>query len=190
VDAAMRPAAGPARSFVARSAATRDGVPYRLRAIRTDDAARERAFIVGLSDETLYNRLMYALREPTPQFIRSLVEVDQRERMAIVATLGGEPVAADERIIGVARYATDRPGAKQAEFAVTIADAWQGRGIGRTLLIALIDHARGAGLARLYGTILATNVAMIELAHSLGMHTSPTAGNAQVVEAQLRLVDA
>ncbi len=159
-------------------------MPYRIRAISTDDAGRERAFIGSLSEATLYNRLMYALREPSAQFIRNLVDVDYHESMALVASL---PDAAGEPLIAVARYATDAPGSRRAEFAVAVADAWQGRGVGRRLLAELIAYARARGLATLYGSVLATNQPMIELAHSLGMQTNPADGNGQLVDAVLAL---
>ncbi len=157
---------------------------YRIRAICADDAGRERAFIGSLSEASLYNRLMYALREPTAQFIHDLVNVDYHDSMALVASL---PAAAGEPLIAIARYATDAPGSRRAEFAVTVADAWQGRGVGRQLLAQLIAYARAHGLAILYGSVLATNQPMIELAHSLGMQTSPAAGNGQLVDAVLAL---
>ena len=72
-----------------------------------------------------------------------------------------------ETLLGVARYVRDRSG-DAAEFAIVIADAWQGRGIGRRLLAKLIEAARRRGVKRLYGDILATNRPMLELARKLG----------------------
>jgi acetyltransferase len=90
-----------------RDAKTRDGVPYRIRPIRLTDAKREREFICGLSAESRYNRLMYTLREPSPALIEQLVDVDYHARMAFLAVVGR---GADERIIGIARYAADDSG--------------------------------------------------------------------------------
>jgi len=72
-----------------------------------------------------------------------------------------------ETLLGVARYVRDRSG-DAAEFAIVIADAWQGRGIGRRLLAKLIEAAGRRGVKRLYGDILATNRPMLELARKLG----------------------
>jgi acetyltransferase len=163
------------------AATTSDGVPYRIRPIRRDDATRELAFISGLSPETRYNRLMYSMREPSAQFLRQLVEVDYRDTMALLATVPG--AAGDETIIGVARYAADAPGAGTAEFAVTVADAWQGRGIGTTLTRALFAYARERGLSAMRGTILAANTRMIELARELGMVVQPDHGDPSLVAA-------
>ena len=80
-------------------------MPYLIRPIRTEDAQREGDFIRGLSEESLYCRLMYALREPYPAFINRLVHVDYRRTMAFVAVAG----TYHEQFIGVARYAADPP---------------------------------------------------------------------------------
>jgi acetyltransferase len=93
--------------------------------------------------------------------------------MALAATtmLGGET------LIGVARYVLERNN-EAAEFAIVVADAWHGRGIGSRLLAKLIDVARRRGVRRLYGDILAQNRPMLELARKLGFdlgrHEDPT----------------
>jgi acetyltransferase len=100
--------------------------------------------------------------------------------MALAATtmLGGK-----ETLIGVARFVRDK---KQpaAEFAIVVADAWQGRGIGKRLLGELVDVARRRGLKRLYGDILGTNRPMLELVRkldfTLSRHDDPTLTRAEL----------
>lgn len=144
-----------------RTATTRDGVAYQIRPIRPDDLEREYAFVRGLSGETLYNRLMYAVQEPTDALLVPLVNIDYHQHMALIALMG-------ERIVGVARYAVD-PLNQQHEFAVVVADEWQGHGIGTTLLEDLFAHARRGGLKRLVGTVLPGNERMLALARHLGL---------------------
>lgn len=94
--------------------------------------------------------------------------------MALAATtmIGGT-----ETLIGVARYVRDKDG-DAAEFALVVADAWQGRGIGSRLLAKLADIARQRGLKQLYGDVLATNRGMLNLVRKLGFelgrHDDPT----------------
>ena len=76
-----------------------------------------------------------------------------------------------DALLGVARYVRDKDG-NAAEFAIVVADAWHGRGIGYRLLAKLIDAARRHGVKRLYGDILATNRPMLELARKLGFKLS------------------
>jgi acetyltransferase len=58
--------------------------------------------------------------------------------------------------------------AASAEFAIVIADIWQGSGIGSRLLALLLGCARDAGLGRVVGDTLATNTPMLHLARSQG----------------------
>lgn len=85
--------------------------------------------------------------------------------MALAATtmLGGT-----ETLIGVARYVRDKDDERSAEFAIVVADSWQGRGIGSRLLAKLAEVARRRGLQRLYGEILAINRPMLGLVRKLG----------------------
>jgi len=55
---------------------TSDGVEYRVRPIRPDDAQREREFIAGLSPQSRYQRFLHNLREPGDALIAQLVHVD------------------------------------------------------------------------------------------------------------------
>ena len=143
-------------------ACTRDGIEYVIRPIVPDDLERELAFVQSLSAESLYKRLMYAVR-PTRDMLGPYVSVDYDHRMALVALDGA---SGQEHIIGVARYACDDDIAAH-EFAMVIADDWQRRGIGTRLLERLFQYARAHGVRRLYGRVLRDNVAMLALARKL-----------------------
>ena len=165
-----------------RVALTRDNAAYRIRPIRPDDALRERAFIMQLSPESRYTRLMCAICEPSAALVERWIHVDYLRNMAFVAVLG---TGAAERIIGVARYCED--GASGSEFAVAVMDEWQTRGVAVALSELLIDYARIHGVRDLHATMLATNTHMIELAHWLGMTTHREAEDPTLVTATRRL---
>lgn len=152
-----------------RTVRTRDGVEYRIRPIRPDDLEREYEFVRSLSHDALYNRLMYEVHEPTDALIRPLVNIDYERHMALVAV--DTDACGAEHIIGVARYAVDAQRAEH-EFAVAVTDAWQGRGIGTTLLRDLFAYARGRGLRRLGGTVFPGNERMLALARRMGLELS------------------
>ena len=69
--------------------------------------------------------------------------------------------------MAVGRYAPNADG-ETAEFALAVADDWQGKGLGHALLERLCDAARAAGYRALYGHILDANREMLELARHLG----------------------
>lgn len=138
-----------------------------------------------MSPQSRYARFMHEFREPSDALVAKLVDVDQSDSMALVA-LHGEGEA--ERIIGVARYAADT-GGDTCEFAVAIADDWQCRGIATTIIPELFAHAARQGFREIYGTILAGNQRMIELAEWLGMTVDPP-GSGDTVRAWRRLASA
>src|SRR5688572_7616889 len=138
---------------------------------------------MGLSPESRFQRLMYTLREPSDDFIAHLVQVDQHRDMALVAVHGEEP---DEKIVGVARYSAD-PQGQDCEFAVAVADDWQCRGIGSTLTKLLFEYAAREGFRSIYGTILADNHRMLELAEYMGLTPEPRVPGQTTVRASRRL---
>jgi acetyltransferase len=144
-----------------------------LRPLRPDDREIEHAFVSGLSPETRSDRLLGGAKAITREYIESLVSVDFSRDMALAATA----MLDGETLLGVARYVLDKNN-EAAEFAIVVADAWQGRGIGSRLLAKLIEAARRRGVKRLYGDILAMNRPMLALATKLGFrlsrHEDPT----------------
>jgi acetyltransferase len=153
-----------------RAERSSDGISYRVRPLRADDAARERAFILALSPESRFQRFMHGMREPSDALVAQLVDIDSHARMALAAVIGAP---SDERIVGVARYAAD-PGGRACEFGVAVADDWQCRGIGTTLARLLFDHAAREGFETIYGNVLANNQRMLELATWLGLTVEPS----------------
>ena len=70
--------------------------------------------------------------------------------------------------MGIARYVRDPGDPEAAEIAVTIADDWQGRGLGTELLTQLSDRARQAGISRFTATTAYGNAAMARLLQNMG----------------------
>lgn len=141
-----------------------------IRHIRPDDLPLMRRFVASLSRETSYRRLL-SPRTPTEDELRGWTEVDPSREIALVALSVGEAAPA---MVGVARCVTEEQG--DADFAIVITDAWQGQGLGRALLVRLIQAAKDRGLRRLTGVTLPDNLAMLALARSLGFKSRRTAG--------------
>lgn len=74
----------------------------------------------------------------------------------------------EREALGFARCIRLNPGDDTAEFAVTVADAAQGKGIGRALLSQLKASTLAAGIRRLRCEVLADNQAMRILAERMG----------------------
>jgi acetyltransferase len=138
----------------------RDGRRVPVRPIRPEDAERELRFFAGLSERSRYHRFMQNLPQLPPRMLARFTQLDYDRELALVALDRGE-------FIAVGRYAPNADG-RTAEFALTVGDAWQGKGLGRALLQRLCEAARDAGYEALYGHILADNHEMLELATRMG----------------------
>ena len=160
-----------------------DGTVVRIRPIRPEDAVIERAFVSGLSDQSRYYRFMYALRELTPEMLSRFTQIDYDREMAMIAVLGDPP---NETQIGVARYIT-LPNGETCEFAVVVADAWQGKGVAMHLVRPLIEHARAKGLTRMNGLVLAENTNMLRFAKMSGFTITPDPEDSSIMSISLNL---
>ncbi len=149
----------------------------RLRPLRRDtDPAVELVF-AGMSAQSRYRRFHGPMPVLTEVNRRVLLDVDGRERAAIVAEVR---TPAGWRPAGIARLVADGPTA--AELAVEVADRWQGHGVGRRLLHALGDLAADLGYTELYGDVLGDNAVMIRLLRSVfpGSRSSASGGVVRV----------
>jgi len=137
-----------------------------LRPIRPEDEPAHRDFFNSLETEDVRFRFFGVVREPEHSQLARFTQIDYEREMAFIA------VDTDGRTLGVARVARDSAG-KQAEFAVVVRSAIKGRGLGRILLIKLIDYCRRIGLHQLVGQVLRSNERMLGLADELGFRIDP-----------------
>ncbi len=167
-----------------------DGTPVLFRAIRPDDQERLQRLFYRLSPESLYLRFFTPMTRPTQSLLRRLATVDYTDRLAIVAVI-------DDEIVAVARYdrvASQAPAALgtdpgEAEAAVIVEDAWQGRGIATRLLWRLSAAAVDRGVHTFTGSILAQNRSMMRLLPELGENLSVELSGGEYL-VTLRLVPA
>jgi len=142
----------------------RDGRRVTLRAVRPEDREAVRAALMRLSAESRYSRFMAPMREPSPRLLDWAVNPAREQELQLVAACGD---GAEQTIVGGGRYSA-AAGSKDCEFALTVADDWQGQGLARQLLEALMRAASAAGFERMEGDILASNARMLGLAKRLG----------------------
>lgn len=147
-----------------------DGRSVALRPVLPHDAAAEGEFVSTLSPQSRRLRFHGAVSRLPESALAALTQVDQYQHVALVAQAlddDGRP-----HIVADARYVRDRHDdghpASGAEFAIAVADAWQGAGLGRALMQRLARHARGQGLTHLHGTVLTDNTPMLTLMQRLG----------------------
>jgi len=119
----------------------------------------------------------------TREYLERLTTVDFSRVLALAATL---MLDGREVLIGVARYVLEADG-HACEFALVVADAWQGRGIGRRMMEKLIALARNRGLQRIYGDVLSTNSRMLDFCRRLGFNLGRNPNDATVTRVALVL---
>lgn len=152
------------------------GQSISIRPMRPEDLDIETEFVDGWSAETRYNRLFSASRRTTPERLRQITRIDYTRDMALIATLMLE----DREVqIGVARYVRREDG-RTCEFALAVADAWQHRGIGRALMLNLIDYAAAAGIETMVGDVLASNAPMLHFMRAIGFTIESTPDSPEI----------
>ncbi len=137
----------------------------RIRPVRARDASALGAMIRDLSPLSRLRRFHAGLRELPPDLLMRFTHPLPIDELALVATT---TAAGRETCIAEARYALGDGPPDEREFALVVADGWQGRGIARQLLCWLLQRARRRGVARLYGDVMRDNRPMLGLADSFG----------------------
>jgi GNAT superfamily N-acetyltransferase len=131
----------------------------RMRPIAPGDKALLQAGVGRLSPETAYRRFLTGKPRLTSAELRYLTEVDGRDHIALVVLDG------DDELVAVGRLVRDPERPDTAELAILVAECHQREGIGLTLAGELVRSMR---VARVTGTMLASNRAALALIRRLG----------------------
>jgi acetyltransferase len=158
-----------------------DGRAVLVRAARPADAPAVQAFVRWLSPLARRRRFLGALSELSPAQLDRLTRVPDPRELSLLALAGS---AKGAPVVAMAQYALDDP--SSAEFALVVADAWQGQGLGERLLERLLERAAAAGVRTMGGFVLAENAPMRALATKLGFDCAPDR-DPQLVRVQKRL---
>jgi RimJ/RimL family protein N-acetyltransferase len=141
--------------------ALRDGTRACIRALVPEDRELIAAAFERLSPRSRFMRFLSPIPRLSKGLLDRLVDVDHEHHVALAAI-------ADGRLIGVARYVVSREDPDQADFAITVIDAHQGRGLGRALTETLASLAAARGLSRFTLDVHPENRVMLRLAASIG----------------------
>jgi nucleotide-binding universal stress UspA family protein/L-amino acid N-acyltransferase YncA len=158
----------------------RDGTRVTLRPIAPEDKPLLAAIFERLSEESRYRRFFTTKDELSPAELDYFVDIDHQDHEAVIAI---DPSSGEG--LGVARYIRWKEDAEAAEVAVTVADDWQGRGLGRVLLDRLTYRARREGVRRFSAFVQSDNPASLGLLAGVGDTRSQSDGG--VVELLIEL---
>jgi RimJ/RimL family protein N-acetyltransferase len=148
----------------------RDGTPAMIWPLLPTDGQALREMFRRLSPESRQRRFLSALSDLDDAMIQRLVGgVDGVHHVALVLVV--LPPDGEEWPVAVARLVQDPADPASAEVAFTVADEWQGRGVGTALAEALIQR-RPAEVTRLRADVEAENLASLALLTRAGRMSS------------------
>jgi RimJ/RimL family protein N-acetyltransferase len=148
----------------------RDGTPAMIWPLLPTDGQTLREMFRRLSPESRQRRFLSSLSDLDDAMIQRLVgKVDGVHHIALVLVV--LPPEGEEWPVGVARLVQDPADPASAEVAFTVADEWQGRGVGTALADALLPR-RPAEVTRLRADVEAGNLASLALLTRAGRMSS------------------
>lgn len=127
-----------------RQETLRDGANVLLRPISPEDEPLWHDLLSRCSERSIWLRFRHVFKKTTHEMATRFCFVDYDRTMAIVAEVddGGET-----KLVGVGRLLADAD-RREAEYAVLVADAWQGRGLGSMLTDYCLEICRSWGIDR------------------------------------------
>jgi acetyltransferase len=147
-----------------RTVQTKKGQTILLRPIRPEDEPAWHALLAACSPETIRSRFRYLFSKTTHAMAARFCFIDYDREMAIVA----EVKDGDEtKLAGVGRLVADADH-DTAEFAVLVADRWQGQGIGSLLSEYCLEMARSWGIKKVVAETDWQNHRMLATFRKLG----------------------
>lgn len=142
-----------------RKIQAKNGQEVSLRPIRPEDEPMELEMVNRLSKESLYFRFFGFVPKMTHELMTRFTQIDYDREMAIIALIEHK---GQEEMIGVVRIIAD-PWGEAAEYAILIADEWQGQGLGSKMTDYIIEIGQDMGLQKIYATVLSSNKGMLTL---------------------------
>jgi acetyltransferase len=136
----------------------RDGRRIRLARITPADAPILEQGFARLSEESRRLRFLTAKPALTRAELEYLTHVDGHDHEALGAI---DPDTGHG--VGIGRWVRDRDNPTRAEVAVTVADDWQGHGLGTVLLEHLSERARQEGITTFTALVASDNISMQRL---------------------------
>lgn len=150
-----------------------DGGSIQVRSIEPTDGPALVGLHARTSERSRYLRFFSAYPKIPVADLRRFVNVDHRDREAIVAVV-------PPHLVAVGRYERLAPDGPDAELAFLVEDAHQHRGIAPVLLELLAGAARAAGIARFVADVLPGNAAMLHVFTEAGYAVQAAYGDGVV----------
>lgn len=139
---------------------------FAVRPIKPEDEGAIADMLKRVTPEDLRLRFFAPVKSFSHNFLARLTQLDYAREMAFIASEDNSGAAA-----GVVRLHAD-PGHVEAEYAILLRSDLKGIGLGRALMLLIIEWGRAEGLSLIQSQVLAENGPMLELCRSLGFSVS------------------
>lgn len=147
------------------SVALADGKRIDFRPVRPDDWQIVQDGMLALSSRSRYLRFFSYISQLSDQQLHYFTDVDQHDHVAWIALARNQT---EHTGVGIARFIRLPKQPNVAEFAVTVIDSYQHRGIGSLLMAILYRIANLKGVQILRGFVLPDNQLMADWLSRLG----------------------
>ncbi|OIQ45473.1 MAG: protein acetyltransferase [Gammaproteobacteria bacterium MedPE] len=143
----------------------KDGREVLLRPIKAEDEQSHFEFNDSLSKEDRYKRFFGEVGQLSHEQMAKMTQIDFDREMAFIASYRDE----NEKFhtLGVVRAITDAEN-QETEFAVVIRGDIQGQGLGKLLMLKMINYCKQRNTHIMTGLTLPQNAGMINLSRKLG----------------------
>ncbi|OAN58029.1 bifunctional acetate--CoA ligase family protein/GNAT family N-acetyltransferase [Magnetospirillum moscoviense] len=142
-----------------------DGRPVTLRPIRPEDEPNHHVLVSKLTPEDIRFRFFGLVHELPHTEMARLTQIDYDREMAFIGELSNGD--GSHETLGVVRTITD-PDNEAAEFAVVVRSDLKGSGLGKRLLVKMIEYCRSRGTGKIVGQVLRDNIRMLKFIEHLG----------------------
>jgi acetyltransferase len=153
-----------------RTTKLKDGTNVVLRPIKPEDEPMWHALLASCSQESLWMRFRYLFKQTTHEMATRFCFIDYDREIAIVAEIETD---GQRKLIGVGRIVADADHT-DAEYAVLIADAYHGIGLGSLLTDYCLEICRAWGINIVVAEMSPQNHRMIGIFQHRGFELDHT----------------
>ena len=142
-----------------------------LRPIRPEDEPNHHVLVSKMTAEDIRFRFFGLVHELPHSEMARLTQIDYDREMAFIAEYTHED--GTKETLGVVRTVTD-PDNEKAEFAVLVRSDLKGTGLGKRLLLKMIEYCRSRGTGCIVGQVLKDNTRMLKFVEHIGFVQTKT----------------
>jgi acetyltransferase len=135
-----------------------------IRPIRPEDEPMEAEMFTNFSKETERQRFFKEIKNIDHNQFARYTQIDYDREIALIAEVSD---GKNKKMAGVVRLIAD-PYNETAEFAVVVADPWQGQGLGNKFTDAILAIAKKRGIKKVFAKFLKDNKIMLNIFEKRG----------------------